>query len=118
MTGNDPLIASTFGLALLGTEDSGHLAEAEQVLKAAVARDRENPMAWYELGLVYGARGDIPRARLASAEQQIMSGSPSAALQNSEAAQHSLPQGSADWIRAQDIALQARAELERARDRN
>jgi predicted Zn-dependent protease len=118
MTGNDPLIASTFGLALLGTEDSGHLAEAEQVLKAAVARDRENPMAWYELGMVYGARGDIPRARLASAEQQIMSGSPSAALQNSEAAQHSLPQGSADWIRAQDMALQARAELERARDRN
>lgn len=118
LTGNDPLIASTFGLALLATEDKGHLAEAEQVLKAAVSRDRENPMAWYQLGMVYGARGDIPRARLASAEQQIMSGSPRAALQNAEAAEHSLPQGSADWIRAQDISLQARAELERARNRN
>jgi len=118
MTGNDPLIASTFGLALLATEDNAHLAEAEQVLKAAVARDRENPMAWYQLGMVYGARGDIPRARLASAEQQIMSGNARAALQNAEAAEHTLPQGTADWIRAQDISLQARAELERARNRN
>jgi predicted Zn-dependent protease len=117
-TGNDPLIASTFGLALLATEDSSHLAEAEQVLKAAVGRDRENPMAWYQLGMVYGARGDIPRARLASAEQQIMSGNPRGALQNATAAERALPEGSADWIRAQDISLQARAELERARNRN
>jgi predicted Zn-dependent protease len=76
LTGNDPLIASTFGHALVATEDKAHLAEAETVLRAAVARDRENPFAWYELGMVYGARGDIPRAQLASAEQQIMRGSP------------------------------------------
>jgi predicted Zn-dependent protease len=55
LTGNDPLIATTFGLALVNTEDKAHLAEAETVLRAAVARDRENPVAWYELGLVYGA---------------------------------------------------------------
>lgn len=118
LTGNDPLIASTFGLALLATEDNAHLAEAAQVLKAAVGRDRENPMAWYQLGMVYGAQGDIPRARLASAEQQIMTGRPREALQNAEAAERTLPAGSPDWIRAQDVALQARAELERDRDRN
>ena len=118
VTGNDPLIASMFGLALLATEDSSHLAEAEQVLKAAVGRDRENPMAWYQLGIVYGARGDIPRARLASAEQQIMSGRPREALQNAEAAERALPAGTPDWLRAQDVAMQARAELERERDRN
>lgn len=118
LTGNEPLIASIFGHALIATEDKSNLAEAEQVLKAAVARDRENPMAWYQLGVVYGSRGDIPRARLASAEQQIMSGRPREALQNAEAAERSLPTGSADWIRAQDVALQARAELERSRDRN
>lgn len=118
ITGNDPLIASMFGLALLATEDSSHLAEAEQVLRAAVGRDRENPMAWYQLGIVYGARGDIPRARLASAEQQIMSGRPREALQNAEAAERTLPTGTPDWLRAQDVAMQARAELERERDRN
>lgn len=118
ITGNEPLIASIFGHALIATEDSDNLAEAERVLKAAVGKDRENPAAWYQLGMVYGARGDIPRARLASAEQQIMSGRPREALQNATAAEGSLPDGSPDWIRAQDVAMQARAELERERDRN
>jgi predicted Zn-dependent protease len=118
LTGNDPLIASTFAHALIATENKGHLEEAEQVLRAAVGRDRENPGAWYQLGVVYGAKGDIPRAQLASAEQQIMSGSPRQALQNAEAAERSLPTGSPDWIRAQDVAMQARAELERERDRS
>jgi len=118
LTGNNPLIASTFGHALLATEDTSHLEEAETVLRAAVARDREIPFAWYQLGMVYGARGDIPRARLASAEQQIMSGRPREALQNAQAAEQGLPRDSADWIRAGDVALQARAELERERDRN
>jgi predicted Zn-dependent protease len=118
LTGNNPLIASLFAHALMATEDHSHLAEAEQVLKGAVGRDRENPAAWYQLGIVYGARGDIPRAQLASAEQQIMSGRPREALLNAESAERALPSGSPDWIRAQDVALQARAELERTRDRN
>lgn len=118
MTGNDPLIASTFGHALLATEDPSHLDEAERVLKAAVGKDHENPDAWYQLGVIYGAKGDIPRAQLASAEQQVMSGRPREALQNAEAAERSLPHGSSDWLRAQDIAMQARAELERERDRS
>lgn len=116
LTGNDPLIASTFGHALVATEDKAHLGEAETVLRAAVARDRENPFAWYELGMVYGARGDIPRAQLASAEQQIMSGSPAEALRSANAAQGGLPKGSPDWIRAQDISMQARAQLEHKKD--
>ena len=117
LTGNEPLIASTFGHALVATEDKAHLQEAETVLRAAVARDRENPFAWYQLGMVYAAKGDMPRARLASAEQQIMSGRPAEGLRNAEAAQAELPTGSSDWIRAQDIAMQARAQLERAKDR-
>lgn len=118
LTGNQPLIASLFAHALIATEDPSHLEEAEAVLRAAVGKDRQNPAAWYQLGVVYGARGDIPRAQLASAEQQIMSGRPREALQNAEAAERGLPAGTPDWIRAQDVALQARAELERSRNRN
>ena len=117
MTGNDSLIAGTFGHALVATEDRRHLDEAEQVLRAAVAKDRENPFAWYQLGMVYGAKGDIPRARLASAERQIMIGGAAEALHNAEAALGMLDHGSPDWIRAQDVAMQARAQLERERDR-
>ena len=117
ITQNQPLIATTFGHALIATEEPKNFAEAERVLKAAVARDRENPFAWYQLGVVYAANGDIPRARLASAEQQVMELRMPQALSSAEAAEAALPKGSADWLRAQDIAMQARAAIERQRKR-
>ena len=117
LTSNQPLIATTFGHALIATEDPDNFAEAERVLKSAVARDRENPFAWYQLGVVYAAKGDMPRARLASAEQQVMSERMPEALASAEAAEAALPKGSPDWLRAQDIAMQARAAIERRRKR-
>ncbi|MEL6709916.1 MAG: M48 family metalloprotease [Pseudomonadota bacterium] len=116
LTVNQPLIASMFGHALIATEDESNYDEAERVLRGAVGKDRLNPFAWYQLGAVYAARGDIPRARLASAEQQVMSRAYPAALRNAKAAEAALPRGSPDWIRAQDIALEARSALERLRD--
>ena len=116
ISNHQPLIASMFGHALIATEDKSHFEEAERVLRAAVGRDRRNPFAWYQLGVVYAARGDMPRARLASAEQQVMSRRYTEALRSAKAAEAGLPVGSPDWIRAQDISLQARAELERIRD--
>jgi len=38
------------------------------------------------------------------------------ALRSAKAAEAGLERGTPDWIRAQDIALQARAALERIRD--
>ena len=61
--------------------------------------------------------GDMPRARLASAEQQVMSERMPEALASAEAAEAALPKGSPDWLRAQDIAMQARAAIERRRKR-
>lgn len=117
LTANQPLIATTFGHALIASEDPKNFEEAQRVLKAAVARDRENPFAWYQLGVVYAASGDMPRARLASAEQQLMSGRLSEALGGAEAAEAALPKGSPDWLRAQDIAMLARSQIERSRKR-
>jgi hypothetical protein len=39
------------------------------------------------------------------------------ALRSAEAAEAALPRGSPDWLRAQDIALQARAAIEQKRKR-
>lgn len=117
LTNNQPLIATTFGHALIATENPANFAEAQRVLKAAVTRDRENPFAWYQLGVVYAANGDMPRARLASAEQQVLSLRMPDALRSAEEAENALPRGSPDWLRAQDIALQARAAIERGRKR-
>lgn len=118
----EPLIASMLGHALIATEDKANYEEAEGVLRAAVGRDRYNPFAWYQLGVVYAARGDMPRARLASAEQQVMNGQFPLALRSAQAAEAGLPTGSPDWLRAQDISMQARAlmeqqcEMDRRRD--
>jgi predicted Zn-dependent protease len=117
LTGNKPLIASILGHALIATEDPSHYEEATRVLKAAVARDRDNPFAWYQLGVIYSAQGDMPRARLASAEQQALGGNWREALSSSQSALVGLEEGSSDWLRAQDIVFQSRAELERDRKR-
>ena len=117
LTNNQPLIAGTFGHALIATEDKTNFPEAERVLRAAVSKDRENPFAWYQLGVVYEARGDTPRARLASAEQQAMNRQMQLAFASASAAEAGLPKGSPDWLRAQDIAFQARAWIEDQRKR-
>ncbi|WP_066559410.1 M48 family metalloprotease [Croceicoccus bisphenolivorans] len=117
LSGNEPLIATMFGHALLATEDKSYHEEAEQVLRNAVARDRQNPTAWYLLGRIYADRGDTPRARLASAEQLMMTGQAQAALQNAAAAEAALPAESADWLRAQDIRMEARALIEQREKR-
>lgn len=117
LSGNEPMIAASLGHALIATEDSANFEEAERVLRASVARDRRNPFAWYQLGVVYAERGDVPRARLASAEQQVMSGRYAEALQNARTAERTLPHGSPDWIRAQDVAIEAQDALERLDER-
>lgn len=113
-----PLISATLGHALIATEDPANYAEAEEVLKTAVALDNQNPFAWYQLGIVYANKGDQARAALASAERyQLEGGQSGLALRNADMAMQGLPQGSPDWIRAQDISLVARAEVERERKR-
>jgi len=115
---SQPLIAATLGHALIATEDPANFPEAEQVLKTAVALDNQNPFAWYQLGIVYANKGDQPRAALASAERySLEGGQASLALRNADMAMQGLPEGSPDWIRAQDISLVARAEVERERKR-
>ncbi len=113
LTNSQPLIAVLFGHALIATEDEANLKEAERVLKAAVNRENENVFAWYQLGIVYEQLGDKPRAALAAAERFNMIGQARLALANAETAMSSLPKGSADWIRAQDVAMVARDQAER-----
>ncbi|WP_303758941.1 M48 family metalloprotease [Sphingobium yanoikuyae] len=112
-----PLIAVLLGHALIATEDEKNYAEAETVLRNAIARDRENPFAWYQLGVVYEHRGDTPRAALASAERFSMIGQDAMALRSADAAMQGLKPGTVDYLRAQDIAMVSRAAVEQKRKR-
>jgi predicted Zn-dependent protease len=117
-TNAQPLIASLFGHALIATEDPANYKEAERILKASVAKDNENPFAWYQLGVVFDQSGDAPRAAMASAERYHLEGRPKLALANAELAVRTLPNGSADWIRAQDIALVSKTAVDQEKRRN
>ena len=110
-SGNSPLIASMLGHALIATEKRDNFDEAKQVLKAAVGRDNENPFAWYQLGIIYDQEGDVARAALATAERNNLEGKPKLALASAQMAMRGIPQGTPDYLRAQDIAMVSRAEL-------
>jgi predicted Zn-dependent protease len=110
---DQPLIASLFGHALISTEDEANYAEAKKVLRAAIGRDNSNPFAWYQLGIVYDHEGDHARAALATAERYNLEGNSKLAMYSAEQALVGIPTGTPDWIRAQDIAMVSRAEVEK-----
>jgi predicted Zn-dependent protease len=109
---DQPLIASLFGHALISTEKPENMAEAKRVLRSAIARDNSNPFAWYQLGIVYDREGDEPRAALATAERYNLEGQPKLALAQAELAMQGIPTGTIDYLRAQDIAMVSRTQVE------
>lgn len=109
---NAPLIATTFGHALIATEDKANYPEAVKVLRTAVARDDDNPFGWYQLGTAYTLVGDEPRAMLATAEQASLTGDSRTAAYTARGAMQGLAPNSSDWIRAQDIAMTAQNDLD------
>jgi predicted Zn-dependent protease len=109
---NNPLIATTFGHALIATENKANYPEAIRVLRVAVGRDDENPFAWYQLGTAYELTGDTPRAALATAERASMEGDHRTAAQSARYALANLPANTSDWIRAQDIAMAAQNDMD------
>jgi len=108
---NEPLIMTLLGHALISTEDKADFAEAEPLLRKAIARDRENPFAWYQLGVIYDRKGDEPHAALAAAERYSLEGNAKGAAANARTALNGLAKGTPDWIRAEDISLVAKDEL-------
>ena len=114
---NMPMIAVMLGHALIASEDAKNFAEAKQVLKTAVNRDNDNPFAWYQLGIVYDREGDQPRAALATAERNNLQGNNKLALASARMAMAGLPQGTPDYIRAQDIAMVSENALKKDKGR-
>ena len=112
-----PLIATLLGHALLATDDPAAFAEAKPLLRQAVVHDRENPFAWYELGVVYEHEGDTARAALATAERYDLDGDPKRAAMNARIALGGLPPGTIDWLRADDIAQVEQNELAKKKHR-
>ena len=116
-SGEAPMIAAMLGHALVATDDPKNFAEAKQILKVAVNKDNQDPFAWYQLGIIYDHEGDTARASLATAERSNLTGDPMRALASAQMAMNGIPPGSPDWLRAQDIAMVSKAELQKKKNR-
>jgi predicted Zn-dependent protease len=116
-SGDAPMIAAMLGHALVATEDPKNFPEAKQILKVAVNRDNQDPFAWYQLGIIYDREGDDARASLATAERSNLEGNSKMALASAQMAMKGIPQGTPDWLRAQDIAMVSKAELSKKKDK-
>ena len=117
LTRYSPLIATTYGHALIATENKANYPEAIRVLKIATNKDDDNPFGWYQLGTAYELSGDSARASLAAAEQASLTGQTARAVMAARSAMGALPQNSSDWIRAQDIALTGQNQLDDGKHR-
>lgn len=117
-SGDAPLIAAMLGHALIATEDKSNYGEAKQVLKAAIGRDDDNPFAWYQLGIIYEGEGDTARAALATAERKNLEGDAKVALVSAQTAMRGIPQGTPDYLRAQDIFMVSCSQLTKDKNGN
>jgi len=117
LTRYSPLIATTYGHALIATENKANYPEAIRVLKIATNKDDDNPFGWYQLGTAYELSGDTARASLAAAEQASLTGETARAVMSARTAMANLPPNSSDWIRAQDIAMTGQNELDQKKRR-
>jgi predicted Zn-dependent protease len=116
-TRSNPLIGTTYGHALIATDNVANYDEAKRVLRTAVQRDDENPFAWFQLGTVYERTGDEARAALAGAEQASITGDSKTAAMRARVALAGIPKNTPDWIRAQDIAMTSQDVIDKGKKR-
>jgi len=98
-----PLIDIMLGQALIATDNAKNAEEAVPLLRAALAREPEQPEAYSQLAMAYGRKGDLAQADLAAAQAAFGRGDIRTARQLAARAKTRLPVGSPAWVRADDI---------------
>lgn len=110
---NEPLIATSYGHALIESGSPEAMKEAAQVLRTALARDPENSFGWRLLGTAWGRTGNEGQASYALAEYALQTGDPSQASFHAGKAEKLLGQSHPLWLRLQDIKMEAQNQLDK-----
>lgn len=114
---NAPLITMALGQALVATEDEAMVSEGIDHLKMTLHREPENGFAWYLLSQGYGYLGQEALAQYAVAEQAYARGDLRKASVFANRALQDMPRDTAQYRRANDIAIIANASLQDNRRR-
>lgn len=111
---HEALIQIMLAQSLLGTQDNRYLDEAIRNLRQALTRETTSAMGYRQLASAYARKADqakasgakrnfLAQASLASAEAYFYEGRLDLAKQLAKRAQDGLPNGTPNWIRANDI---------------
>lgn len=109
----ESLLLTQLGHALVALETPETDKEAVEVLRMAVFFDPNDDFAWRQLATVYTRTNQESLANLAAAEMFNLHGRYSRALQMANQALIKLPQGSREWLQAQDLIAAASADMKR-----
>lgn len=111
---NEALIRIMLGHALLSTDDPQYLDEAIRHLRTALTRERTSAAGYRQIASAYARKADqakasgakknfMAQASLASAEAYFYEGRLDLAKVQAKRAKAGLPNGTPNWIRADDI---------------
>ena len=89
--------------AQIESGDAASLASAITNLEAATRLEPKSPQHWYQLGIARGRAGKRAASSLAFAEAAFLRGDVERAHYHASVAAEGLPEGSARWLRAEDI---------------
>jgi predicted Zn-dependent protease len=103
-----PLIKRDLARVQLALNDPNLLNDIIINLKAALSVNRDSPFTWRQLAIAYGRRGEKGYSSLALAEEALLTGRLEVARYHGGLAERIFPEGSREWIQAQDILNVAR----------
>ena len=99
------LIRLNLAQSQLELQDPALLESAIENLRAALRYEPWLSRGWRHLAVAYGRNGELGDSALAMAEASARRGRGKDAIHHAKRAQEMLPQGSAGWMRAQDIQV-------------
>lgn len=104
-------IRLAYGRALVESNEAPRLRQAQAEVEASLAIERDNALAWRQMGLIWTRLGNEGQAALALAEESRLRGDWQQARRSAARAEALLPAGPAR-LQAQDIANEARVNRE------
>lgn len=98
-----PLILISLAQAQLEMNDDALLADASKNLQQALAKEKDNALAWRLLSVAYGRSGNQGMTAYAMAEFALLTGKLQEAAYHADHADKLLPRGSPAWLAVQDL---------------
>ncbi len=102
------LIRLSLAQTQIAINDPNELDATVANIKEAIRYEAEIPRAWRQLAIAYGRQQKHGLVSHALAEEALLKGDIRTARERATRAMRLLPNGSAEWIRSQDIELQAK----------